>query len=76
MIYYTVSRYKEYKDKLQNCSCYQFHCIGTCNQVETISMTNNRGGNKGSEKWIRKNTAATDGLPYLLITTHNGDGTF
>ena len=51
-----------YKDKLQNCSCNQFHCIGTCNQVETNSITNNRGGNKGSEKWIRKNTAATDRL--------------
>ena len=25
-------------------------------------MTNNRGGNKGSEKWIRKTTATTDGL--------------
>jgi hypothetical protein len=51
-----------YKDKLQNCSCNQFRCIGTCNQVETNSMTNNRGGNKGSEKRKRKNTAATDGL--------------
>jgi len=49
-IYYTDSRYKVYKDKLQNCSRNQFHCIGTCNQVETNSMTNNRGGNKGSEK--------------------------
>ena len=39
-----------YKDKLQNCSCNQFHCISTCNQVEKNSMTNNRGGNKGSEK--------------------------
>ena len=50
LIYYADSRYKVYKDKLQNCSCNQFHCIGTCNQVETNSMTNNRGGNKGSEK--------------------------
>ena len=25
-------------------------------------MTNNRGGNKDSEEWIIKNTAATDGL--------------
>ena len=39
-----------YKDKLQNCSCNQFPCIGTCNRAETHSMTNNRGGNKGSEK--------------------------
>jgi len=39
LIYYTDSRYKVYKDKLQNCSCNQFHCIGTCNQVETNSMT-------------------------------------
>jgi len=46
LIYYTDSRYKVYKDKLQNCSCNQFHC----NQVETNSMTNNRGGNNGSEK--------------------------
>ena len=44
------TRYKVYKDKLQNCSCNQFRCIGTCNQVETNSMTNNRGGNKCSEK--------------------------
>ena len=50
LIYYTDSRYKVYKDKLQNCSCKQFHCIGTCDQVETNSMTKNRGGNKGSEK--------------------------
>jgi len=27
LIYYTDSRYKVYKDKLQNCSCNQFHCI-------------------------------------------------
>jgi len=25
-------------------------------------MTKNRGGNDGSEKWIEKNTAATDRL--------------
>ena len=25
-------------------------------------MTKNRGGNNGSEKWIEKNTAATDRL--------------
>jgi len=47
-----------YNDKLQNCSCNQFHCIGTCNQVET----NNRGGDKDIEKLIRKNTAAADRL--------------
>ena len=46
LIYYTDSRYKVYKDKLQNCSCNRFHCIGTSNQVETNNMTNNRGGNK------------------------------
>jgi len=39
-----------YKDKLQNCSCNQFHYIGTYKQVETNSMTRNRGGNNGSEK--------------------------
>ena len=39
-----------YKDKLQNCSCNQFHYIGTCNQVETNSMTMNIAGNNGSEK--------------------------
>ena len=38
-----------YKDKLQNCSCNQFHYIGTYKQVETNSMTKNRGGNNGSE---------------------------
>jgi hypothetical protein len=54
LIYYTDSRYKVYKDNLQNCCCNQFHCIGTCKQVETNSMTNNRGGNKGSESWIKK----------------------
>ena len=50
LIYYTDSIYKMYEDKLQNCSCNQFHCIGTCNQVETNTMTKNRGGNNGSEK--------------------------
>ena len=50
-----------YKDKLQNCSCNQFHYIGTYKQVEKNSMTKNRGGNDGSEK-NRKNTAATDRL--------------
>ena len=45
---------KEYKDKLQNCSCNQFHYIGTYKQVETNSMTKNRVGNNGSEKWIEK----------------------
>ena len=39
-----------YKDKLQNCSCNQFHYIGTYKQVETNGMTKNRGGNDGSEK--------------------------
>jgi hypothetical protein len=43
-----------YKDKLQNCSCKQFHCVSTYKQVETNSMTKNRGGNNGSEKWIEK----------------------
>ena len=38
-----------YKDKLQNCSCNQFHYISTYKQVETNSMTKNRGGNNGSE---------------------------
>ena len=52
MIYYTDSRYKVYKDKLQNCSCNQLHCVDICSQVETNNMTNNRGGNKGSEKLI------------------------
>ena len=47
-----------YKDKLQNCSCNQFHYIGTYKQVETNSMTKNRGKNNGTEKWIEKNTAA------------------
>jgi len=51
LIYYTDSVYKMYKDKLQNCSCNQFHYIGTYKQVETNSMTKNRGGNNGSEKW-------------------------
>ena len=46
--------YKVYKDKLQNCSCNQFHYIGTYKQVEKNSMTKNRGGNDGSEKWIKK----------------------
>jgi len=50
LIFYTDSLYKMYKDKLQNCSCNQFHYIGTYKQVETNSMTMNRGGNNGSEK--------------------------
>jgi len=29
LIYYTDSIYKMYKDKLQKCSCNQFHYIGT-----------------------------------------------
>ena len=39
-----------YKDKLQNCSCNQFHYTGTYKQVETNGVTMNRGGNNGSEK--------------------------
>ena len=39
-----------YKDNLQNCSCNQFHYIGTYKQVEKNSMTKNRGGNNGSKK--------------------------
>ena len=39
-----------YKDKLQNCSCNQFHYIGIYKQVETNSMTMNRGENNGSDK--------------------------
>jgi len=54
--------YKVYKDKLQNCSYNQFHYIGTYKQVEKNSMTKNRGGNNGSKKVNRKNTAATDRL--------------
>jgi len=50
-IYYTDSLYKMYKDKVQNCSCNQFHYISTYKQVETNSITMNRGGNNGSEKW-------------------------
>jgi hypothetical protein len=56
-----------YKDKLQNCSCNQFHYTGTYKQAETNSMTKNRGGNNGSEKLIKKNTAATDRLIQLLV---------
>ena len=62
LIYYTHNIYKVYKDKLQNCSCNQFHFTGTYKQVEKNIMTKNRGGNDGSEKWIEKNTAATDRL--------------
>jgi len=50
LIYYTVYK-KMYKGKLQNCSCNQFHNIGTYKQVETNIMTKNRGENNGSEKW-------------------------
>ena len=50
LIYYTDSIYKVYKDKLQNCSCNQFHYIGTYKQVEKNTMTKNRGGNDDSEK--------------------------
>ena len=57
-----------YKDKLQNCSCNQFHCIGTCNRVEGNSMTNYRGGNIGSGKRIRKITAAKF---YVYWTVHH-----
>ena len=49
-IYYTDNIYKVYKDKLQNCSCNQFHYIGTYKQGEKNSMTKNRSGNNGSEK--------------------------
>jgi ABC-type thiamine transport system substrate-binding protein len=52
LVYYTDSLYKMYNDKLQNCSCIQFHYIATYKQVETNSMTMNRGGNNGSEKWM------------------------
>ena len=54
--------YKVYKDKLQNCSCNQCHYIVTYKQMEKNSMTKNRGGNNGSKKINRKNTAATDRL--------------
>ena len=54
LIYYTDNIYNVYKDKLQNCSCNQFHYIGTYKQVEKNSMTKNRGGNNGKEKWIEK----------------------
>jgi len=50
-------------NKLQNCSCNQFHYIDAYKQVETNSMTKNRGGNNGSENWTEKNTAA----PYSYI---------
>ena len=50
-IYYTDIIYKMYKDKLQNCSCNQFHYIDTYKQVETNNMTMNRGENNGSEKF-------------------------
>ena len=46
-----------YKHKLQNCSCNQFHYIGTYKQVEKNSMTKNRGGNE-AVKNDRKNTSA------------------
>jgi len=62
LIYYTDNIYKMYKDKLQNCSCNQFHYIGTYKQVKKNSMVKNGGGNNGSEKWIEINTAATDRL--------------
>ena len=39
-----------YKEKLQNFSCNQFLYTGTYKQVETNSMTMNRGENNGSEK--------------------------
>ena len=42
--------YRVYKDKLQNCSCNQFHFIGTYKQMEENSMAKNRGGDNGSEK--------------------------
>jgi len=51
LIYYTDSLHKMYKEKLQNCSCNQFHYIGTYKQVEANSMTTNRGENNGSKKW-------------------------
>jgi hypothetical protein len=54
LVYYIDSIHKVYKDKLQNCSCNQFHYTGTYKQVETNSMTKNRGENNGSEKWIEK----------------------
>ena len=59
---YTDNIYRVYKDKLQSCSCNQFHYTGTYKQVEKNSITKNRGGNNGNEKWIEKNTAATDRL--------------
>ena len=54
--------YEVYKDKLHNCSCNQLHFIGTYKYVEKNSMTKNGGRNNDSEKWIKKNTAATDML--------------
>jgi hypothetical protein len=50
LIHYTENMYKVYKDKSKNCSCNQFHYIGTYKQVEKNSMIKNRGGNDDSEK--------------------------
>jgi len=52
-----------YKDKLQNCSCNQFHKISTYKQVETNGVTKNRGGNNGSEKLIEKTLRLGNDLP-------------
>ena len=62
-----------YKDKLQNCSCNQFHYIGTYKQVEKNSMTKNRGGNNSSGKWIKKNTAANDIFAMDKVTSMEPD---
>jgi len=68
LIYYTDSIYKMYKGKLQNCSCNQFHYKSTYKQVETNSMTKNRGGNNGSEKWIEKTLRLLIAIPEQYNT--------
>ena len=71
LIYYTDSIYKVYNDKLRNCFCKQFHYVGTYKQAETNSMTNNRGGNNGSEKWIEKKTLRLCVIPLFHFCTKN-----
>jgi hypothetical protein len=63
------------KDKLQNCSCNQFHNISTYKQVETNSMTKSRGGNNGSEKWIAKTLRLTRHISIRLkgVITERAD---
>ena len=72
LIYYIENIYKVYKDKLQNCSCNQFHYIGTYKQVETNSMTKNRVKAVPLQAWTGPEGSRKLRLPDFVTTAQDG----